>query len=95
VAGVFFRKLARADLDDIADYIALDNPDRALSFLDQLEHAALSLAKHPDRGPLAPEAGKDVHRLTVSNYNIYYRHDGTKVIVLRILHGARDIGGLI
>lgn len=90
MARVFFRNRARADFDAIADYIATDNPERALSFVDELERAALSLAAHPDKAPLVPEIGKDVRRLACGHYNIYYRHEGSKVIVLRILHGAQD-----
>ena len=89
MARVFFRQLARADFDAIADYIAADNPDRALTFVDELEQAVLTLARHPQKAPLSPEAGADVRRLTHGGYNVFYRETGNKVIVLRILHGAR------
>jgi len=38
---VYFTDEAEADLEEIADYIALDNPDRAVSFMEELRAKAL------------------------------------------------------
>ena len=46
---------ARQDLLDIGDYIADDNPVRALSFVDELEEACKGLLEAPLRFPLIEE----------------------------------------
>lgn len=42
--------LARRDLLEIGDYIARDNPRRALSFVEELTRHCLALAAHPGLG---------------------------------------------
>lgn len=87
---VVFRKRARDDFHDIADYIARDNQARALTFVDELERVTRSLSANPERATLAPEIGDGVRRLTHAGYNIFYRPTPDRIVILRILHGARD-----
>ena len=44
---VIFTKQAENDLEQIADFIALDNPIRALSFIKELEQKSLAIADMP------------------------------------------------
>jgi len=46
--------LAEAELEAIADYIARDNPRRALSFVQELRDRCLSLVDMPLAFPLVP-----------------------------------------
>ncbi|MBF0269811.1 MAG: type II toxin-antitoxin system RelE/ParE family toxin [Alphaproteobacteria bacterium] len=32
-----------------------------------------------------------IHSFPVGNYTIFYKQTGTGIVVLRVLHGARDI----
>jgi plasmid stabilization system protein ParE len=81
---------AQADLDEIAGWIDDDNPERADSFVDELERACASLGEWPLRFPVLPglrlELRKRVHR----GYFIFYRLDEEGVQVVRIGHGAQD-----
>lgn len=45
---------AESDLEQIGDYMAQDNPKRALSFVLELRDKCLSLAETPWGFPLAP-----------------------------------------
>ncbi len=45
---------AEYDLEAIGDYIARDNPARAVSFLHELRAKCLGLADMPERFPLVP-----------------------------------------
>ena len=45
---------AEHDLEAIGDYIARDNPGRAISFLQELGEKCLALADMPTRVPLVP-----------------------------------------
>ncbi len=49
-----FTAEARADLQQIGDYIAKDNLSRALSFIDELEQRFLTIAASPEAFPLVP-----------------------------------------
>lgn len=46
---------ARRDLIEIGDFIALDNPERALSFVTEIEAKMTAIAEWPDRFPARDE----------------------------------------
>ena len=55
----FIRPAAQADLIEIGDYIAIDNPDRALSFIAEFEALIFSaIAVRPDSFPALPDLGE-------------------------------------
>lgn len=93
---VLFTAKAEQDLETIGDYIAQDNPERALSFVLELRDACLGLADFPDRFPLVPryEAEGVRHRVH-GNYLICYRAGAEAVDVLHILHGALDYAAIL
>ncbi|WP_298331765.1 type II toxin-antitoxin system RelE/ParE family toxin [Asticcacaulis sp.] len=82
---------ALSDLMDIAGYIAADNPRRAVSFTDEIEVRCRKLGDMPSAGLLFDEEA-GVRRVTHARYNIYYRINTDHVRILRILHGARQVG---
>lgn len=87
---------AEYDLETIGDYIARDNPARALSFLHELRSKCLGLADMPERFPLVPryeEAG--VRRRLHGDYLIFYRVEPEKVVVIHILHGAQNYSTIL
>ena len=49
---VEFTLAAEADLEQIGDYIARDNPARALSFVRELARSCLELAEMPEAWPV-------------------------------------------
>ena len=51
---VYITASAQADLDEIFDYIAVDNPGRALTFTDELVDRCNELADFPKAYPLIP-----------------------------------------
>lgn len=87
---------AESDLESIGDYIALDNPGRALTFIRDVREQCATLAEFPKRYPIVPGyEQKGVRRRTFGNYAIFYRADARRVTVLHILHGARDYGAIV
>lgn len=87
---------AEQDLERIADYIALDNPVRAVSFLQELRGKCLALADMPERFPLVPRyEASGVRRRSHGNYLIFYRVEPEKVVVIHILHGAQDYAAIL
>ena len=83
---------ARDDLNGIREYIAKDNPIRALSLVEELEQACYQLADMPKSAPRRPMLGPDIRMRPVGNYIIYYRPVSDGVEIIRVIHAARDSG---
>lgn len=87
---------ALADLESIADHIAQDNPPRARSFVAELLDKARGLADMPEGFPIVPRyAHLGIRRRVYGNYLIFYRVEAQRIVVIHILHGARDYDGLL
>jgi len=83
---------AEADIADIWDYIAQDNPETATSFILRLEEQIGTLERFPERCPSIPEnelLGTAYRHLLHGNYRTIFKIMGTKVIIMRVLHGTR------
>ncbi len=87
---------AKADLARIADFIARADPERAISFIDELEASCRSLADFPNRFPLIERYARHrVRRRLHGDYLIFYRVEPEIVVVLRVLHGATDYAAIL
>lgn len=86
-----FTPLAAQDLEAIADYIAADNPARALSFVRELRAQCQRITLNPPGYRLRPELGDGIRSCTHGHYVIFFESDPDVVVIVRILHGARDL----
>lgn len=87
---------ARQDLFAIGDYIARDNPGRARSFVKELTDKCAGLADMPSAYAILPRyEARGIRRCVHDNYQIFYRVDADLVLVVRVLHGARDHEALL
>lgn len=84
--------LATSDLDAIWDYIAGDNPLAADRMVDQIFNRCQSYANQSELGELRPELGADLRCFSVGFYVVYYRPIPDGIELVRVLHGARDVG---
>ncbi len=82
---------ARADLVEIGDYIALDDPGRALSFVAEIEARMREAAERPGSFPARDELHEGLRAARHGRYLIFFVEEGDEVRVVRILHGARDL----
>ena len=83
---------AEADIAEIWDYIAQDSPAKAESFILALEEQIASLEKFPERCTHIPEneiLGTAYRHLIHGSYRTIFRIAGSRVIVLRVIHGSR------
>ncbi len=83
---------AEADVADIWEYIAQDKPNAATAFVLHLEEQISTLERFPERSPLVPENelfGTAYRHLLYGNYRTVFKIVGSRVIILRVLHGAR------
>lgn len=84
-----FSAYAEANLEEITDWIAQDNPRRAVSFAAELRDACEGLLSYPSAFPVV--AGfPDVRRRLHGAYLIFYRLRDDTLLILAILHGATD-----
>jgi len=83
---------ALQDLQDIWNFIALDNPQAADHLEDEFFKAFEMLARQPRMGHTRLDlTDRDVRFWTVSSYLIVYRQLSRMLEVVALLHGARDI----
>lgn len=91
---IVWRPMAEADLDNIIDYIAQDNPTGAESFGQELRGKTLPLAQNPRMGrtgrPGLPAFMRELvaHR----HYIVFYRvlDEARTVEILRVKHTAQQ-----
>ena len=82
---------AEADLVDISLYIARDNPVRAMTFVDEIEAKAMTLADTPMKGAARDDLNPGIRLLVHGAYGVYYRVTNENIRILRVLHSARDL----
>ena len=83
-------RAALASVDEIAGFIAKDNPIRATSFVLELQAAATQLQAHPGMGRAGRVPG--TRELVLhKNYIAIYRVRGDDVEILRLHHAARNL----
>ncbi len=82
--------LAERDLEAIGDYIAADNPRRALSFVAELRTQCGKIAKAPQAFRARPELGEGIHSCAHDNYVIFFTATKAR-LALRVSCMARWI----
>lgn len=93
---VLVSEIARAELRAIGDWIARDDPERAVSFTTELLERALALAAFPAAYPMMEAfEHRGVRRCKHGRYLILYRIMAPNIEVLHFIHGARDIAALL
>jgi toxin ParE1/3/4 len=83
---------AEADIAEIWEYIAQDSPANAEALILALEEQIASLEKYPERCSRIPEneiLGTSYRHLLHGSYRTIFRVVGSKIIILRVIHGAR------
>ena len=83
--------LVEGDLDAIADYIAHDNPRRALSFLRQIRAQILALGQRPLRFRSRTALDDDARMALVGRYGILFRIRDDAVRVERVVYVTGDL----
>jgi toxin ParE1/3/4 len=87
---------AEADLEEIADYIARDNPVRALSFVRELYERCLDIAEMPAAWPIVPRyEHHGIRRRVHGRYLIFYRVSADCITILHVLNGAMDVEAIL
>jgi len=91
---VEFSSFVEGDLYAIADYIAQDNPTRALSFLREIGAQVHTIGQNPMLYQLRPDIGEGARMAIVERYVILFRIMAKSVRVERVVYGCRDLVAL-
>jgi plasmid stabilization system protein ParE len=96
--AVRWLSIAEQDFQDIILYIAADNISAADRLAQKIERSLRRLVRHPYLGKIPvdyPLAAMGYRMLVIEDYLVFYKIKGKTVLIHRIVHGARDLGGLL
>ncbi|MDO8812455.1 MAG: type II toxin-antitoxin system RelE/ParE family toxin [Gallionella sp.] len=90
-----FSRFVESDLDDIADFIAQDNPHRAVSFIKEIRSKFSEIQNNPLAYQLRPDIGDEARMATIGNYAILFRVVADSVRIERVAYGNRDLPSVL
>ncbi|KFD41766.1 hypothetical protein HX99_02900 [Peptococcaceae bacterium SCADC1_2_3] len=85
-------RIAESDIKEIFEYIARDNKEAAIKWVKEIERQIDTLEDFPMCCPVIPEVqeiGEEYRHFIYGNYRTIFRIEGSKVIIMRVIHGAR------
>jgi toxin ParE1/3/4 len=89
VARLIWTEPVLADLDEIADYIALDNPAAARRLVQRVFKSVERLQRFPSSGKRPTELPRTSYReLVVTPCCVFYRVDGDDVFLLSVMRAV-------
>ncbi|MEZ9472390.1 type II toxin-antitoxin system RelE/ParE family toxin [Vibrio lentus] len=92
MAEVIWSEPALSDLNDIAEYIALENLAVAKQLVQNLFDKVARLVDFPESGRLSPELEHLNYREVVVNpCRVFYKQEGDKVYILFVMRAERDL----
>lgn len=100
MSKIVFTAQAKRDLKEIKNYIAhrLQNPIAAQNTLSAITAEMRKLERFPAMGPsLRDGEGKEMEErvLSCKNYLAFYRLNGAKIYIDRVLYSRRDYAALL
>ncbi len=88
MAALIWTEPALQDLDAIADYIALDDPQAARGLVQRVFRHVEQLVVHPESGSRPPELRQSRYRPIIEPpCRVLYRYDGERVFILHVMRG--------
>ncbi|MFC6669084.1 type II toxin-antitoxin system RelE/ParE family toxin [Marinobacterium aestuariivivens] len=92
MASIIWTEPALDQLNDIAEYIALENPGAAQRLVASVFDKVSRLEHFPQSGRKPPELpDTDYREILVPPCRIFYRHDESKVLILHVMREERDL----
>ncbi|WP_127170081.1 type II toxin-antitoxin system RelE/ParE family toxin [Xanthomonas sp. BRIP62415] len=90
MAEIVWSEPAVADLDAIADYIALEDAAAAAALVRRVVAHVEQLAEHPESGSCPQELKRSRYRQIVEPpCRVFYRVDGQRVVVVHVMRSER------
>ena len=90
MAEIVWTEPALSDLDAIADYIALENPDAARELVQRIFEHVGQLADHPRSGSKPQELrGWRYRQIVEPPCRVFYREESGRVYILYVMRSER------
>ena len=90
MAQVIWTEPALSDLDAIADYIALQNPEAAALLVQRIFEHVGQLETHPESGSKLLEIKRSRYRQIIEPpCRVLYRYDGNSAFILHVMRSER------
>jgi toxin ParE1/3/4 len=83
-----FTPQAEIDLEEVGDYIALDNPGRAVSFIREIRQHCEKIAGGLDHYAARPDLGDTIRICAHGNYLIIFEPFDDGALILRVLQST-------
>ena len=83
---------AQSDIWEIFHYIAADNQTAAINLIKEIERQIYSLEIFPLRCSVIPESfelGVEYHHIIYGHYRTIFKIENSRIIIMRVIHGAR------
>ncbi len=96
--SIRFLNIAEEDFTEIISFIAADNAKAALNLADKIEKNLKLLSDNPLLGKSPSDSDLKLlgyRYLIIENYLIFYTIEKRKILIHRILHGARNYKSLL
>lgn len=92
MAEVIWTDPALGELDAIADYIAIENPEAAKRLVGRIFARVEQLADYPRSGSMPRELkGSRYRQVVVPPCRVFYRQDGDRVYILYVMRAERPL----
>ena len=92
MAEIIWTEPALQELNDIAEYIALDNKSAASKLVEKIFNQVDRLKKFPKSGRTPPDLLHTVYReIIVTPCRIFYRQEDNKVLIIFVMREERQL----
>ncbi len=92
MARLIWSESALSDINDIAEYIALENPAAAKALVQRVFTTVERLEQHPSSGKIPVELKGERYREVVSGpCRIFYRYDQNIVMIVYVMRSERQL----
>lgn len=86
---------ATDDLQALTEFIGKDSVFYAVAFAQEIMEASRSLKDFSDRGRIVPEFDNpNIRELFIKEYRLIYLVEETRVVILGLIHGRRNLNRL-
>jgi toxin ParE1/3/4 len=94
VSGYRLRPKAVEDLETIGDFIAANNPAKAVAFVDDLIAVSSRIAEQPRAFQRRDDLAEGLRQAVYRRYLVLLTADERGVVIERVVHGARRLEDL-
>ncbi|MCF6337483.1 MAG: type II toxin-antitoxin system RelE/ParE family toxin [Gammaproteobacteria bacterium] len=93
MAQVIWAEPALSDLNEMAEYIALDNPEAAAHLVREVFSAVERLEQHPESGRRPPELERKTRyrEVIVGPCRVFYRVENSMLYILYVMRGEQEL----